>query len=92
MSHVTYFEDNKRCLRHNLPVKAWFGLAGACEQCYAAWDGRDPSQYEIELLQQALIWCPGCAHEQALIEDAEREVERFLDQAPRLEDLEERLV
>lgn len=96
--HACGVEGTWRCTIHPERVahRSWH-LTQVCHECDAVITtfiraGYDSRTAELKLLESRFILCPSCAHEQALFEDAERELENFLGQAPRFEDLEERLV
>jgi len=57
-----------------------------CDSCFAAFEREYPNSSGDRnvvlgwIQRQTSIMCPGCAHEAAFLEDAQREVEEFLQE------------
>jgi len=83
-----------RCFKHNRIAKgstcmtdkssgnydrivAWLPMCDICLGEYP-WYEHERRKWEQESVESQYVLCPGCAHEQALLEDAAHELENFL--------------
>lgn len=78
------YECAERCRVHpdRVAHKCWWGT-WVCHECDHAADqlirnGLDSKTAVQKLLEARFVLCPGCAYDEAIFEDAQRELEEFL--------------
>lgn len=84
------YETEYRCKIHpSRPAHIMTHNVWLCHDCEARFSTYehgalyDTKEYALyRFLEQNFVLCPGCAHEQAIFEDAQKELEHFLDQSP----------
>lgn len=69
-----------RCFKHNLPVEGCSGWLPMCGICLKEFPGSDweRERWMRQAVESQYVLCPGCAYDEALFEDAQRELDRFL--------------
>jgi hypothetical protein len=62
-----------RCFKHNQLVQGCSGWVGLCRICLDQFN--HSPEYLRSLVESQYVLCPNCAWEEAILEDAQREVE-----------------
>lgn len=83
------YETDWRCRIHTSRAgHICYGQVKLCHECAAEAEryvrsGLTHAQAGLKLLEKQFILCPGCAHEMAILEDAERATDAFWQSLPR---------